>query len=516
MSAQEALKYTYQPRDVMVPFHNRKERWAVIIAHRRLGKSTALLNDLIVRAMCPRADGLRQQFAIMCPFQVQARSVLWQMAKDYTQGFAKCPGYKISEQNLTVTLPDPKNLNKPGSTIMLLGAENAEKLRGLFLDGVVLDEFQDIASYVWDAIIRPALADRQGFAVFSGTVKGFDNPLWEIYQRASVPGSGWFSALLPADKTGILPPEELEDLKRGMTEEAYAAELLCDPNATVTGRILLPYLVQKQITKVPWQPDGGPVITAWDLGMSDTTSIWTAQTVGKEVHLLDAYEESGQPLSHFVDWLRKLDYAKYFGPHLMPHDTNVRELGTGVSRLQTLRSLGMRNIKIVPKLAKSDQIDAARMLLARCWFDNEKCAEGLRALRGYQFVYDKKRQCFSLTPLHDKNCLVAGTMVKLTRGMVPIEQVREGDWVITPAGRALVSFAGPVKRATELITVTLGDGRTLTGTPEHKVFTLNGLIELHSLKIGDTILEGKSPIWRLFKNGAKQIFLRLHALAARR
>ena len=398
-------------------FHQRTARWSVMICHRRSGKTVSVLNDLIIRALHPRPDGLRQQFAYICPYANQARAISWEYLKQYTAPFDKCPGYKISEMNMTVTLPDPRNLNRAGSTIMLLGAENAEKLRGIFLDGAAIDEFQDIAPYVWDTILRPALADRQGFAIFTGTVKGHDNPLWELYQKAAVATSGWFVKLLRADESGILPPEELEDLKRSMTEEAYAAEFLCDPNATVSGRILLPYLVQKQITKVPWQPDGGPVITAWDLGMSDTTSIWTAQTVGKEVHLLDAYEESGQPLSHFVDWLRKLGYAKYFGPHLMPHDTNVRELGTGVSRLQTLRSLGMRNIKIVPKLAKSDQIDAARMLLARCWFDNEKCAEGLRALRGYQFVYDKKRQCFSLTPLHNKDSNYSDAFLGLAVGM---------------------------------------------------------------------------------------------------
>jgi phage terminase large subunit len=415
--AVEAPKYDYVPRAAFLPLHERKSRWSVVIAHRRAGKSTALLNDLIIRGLTPRADGLRQQFAYMCPYQNQARAVVWEFAKQYTAFLNKAPGYKISEMNLTITLPDPRNLNLPGSTIMLLGAENAEKLRGIFLDGVVLDEFQDIAPYVWDTILRPALADRQGFAVFSGTTKGHDNPLWELYVKADVPGSGWYCVLLKASETGILPPEELEDLKRSMTPDAYEAEMEANPNATVTGRILLPYLVQKQITKVPWQPDGGPVLTAWDLGMSDTTSIWTAQMVGKEIHLLDSYEESGQPLSHFVDWLRRLDYARHFGPHLLPHDTNVRELGTGVSRLQTLRSLGMRNIKVVPRLPKSDQIDAARMLMARSWFDNEGCAEGLRSLRGYQFSYDKKRQCFSVTPLHDKNSNFADSYQILAVGL---------------------------------------------------------------------------------------------------
>lgn len=413
----EAPKYDYVPRAAFMDFHQRTARWSVMICHRRSGKTVAVLNDLIIRALHGRPDGLRQQYAYMAPFQNQSRSVAWEYLKSYTAPFSKCPGYKISEMNLTVTLPSARNLNEPGATILLLGAENAEKLRGLFLDGVALDEFQDIAPYVWDTIIRPALADRQGFAIFGGTVKGHDNPLWELYEKARQPNSGWFSKLLKASESGILPPEELEDLRRGMTEEAYASEFECDPNATITGRILLPYLKVEQITRVPWQPDGGPVMTAWDLGMADTTSIWTAQTVGKEVHLLHSYEESGQPLSYFVNWLRKLPYAKYFGAHLMPHDTNVRELGTGVSRLETLRNMGVRNIKIVQKLPKDQQIDAGRMLLNRCWFDQENCKDGLVALRGYQFAWDPKRQCFSLTPLHDRSSNFADAYLQLAVGM---------------------------------------------------------------------------------------------------
>jgi phage terminase large subunit len=397
-----ADQYSYHPREAFIPLHTRTQRWAVVIAHRRAGKTVSLLNDIIVRALHKRQDGMRDQYAYMAPFQNQARAVAWEYVKAFTACFAKCPGYSISEMNLTVTLPDPTNVNKKGASIMLLGAENAEKLRGIFLSGVVIDEFQDIAPYVWDTILRPALADRGGWAVFSGTVKGHDNPLWETYEAAAADPANWIRLLIKASESGILPPEELEDLRRGMTPEAYAAEMECDPAATVTGRILLPYIRIEQVTKVPWQPDGGPVISAWDLGMSDSTAIWTAQNVGKELHLLDYYEESGAGLAHFVEYLRKLEYSKHFGAHLMPHDTNVRELGSGVSRLETLRNMGVRNVKIVPKLPKSQQIDAARMLLSRSWFDKERCAKGLRALRGYQFSYDQKRQCFSQSPLHDK------------------------------------------------------------------------------------------------------------------
>lgn len=519
MSTISSTQYTYKPRSAFIGLHNRTQRWGVVIAHRRSGKTYSLLNDIIVRALHTKVEGLRNQFAYLCPYQNQARAVAWEYLKALTAPFKGCPGYVVSEMNLSVTLPRVDNLNEKGAHIMLLGAENAEKLRGLFLDGIVLDEYQDIPPYVWDTIIRPALADKGGWAIFSGTVKGHDNALWETYDKARLDTKNWFSLLVKASESGILPPEELADLKRGMTKEAYDAEMECDPAATVSGRILLPFINTAQVTRVPWQPDGGPVITAWDLGMSDTTSIWTAQTVGKEIHALDYYEESGQALSHFVDWLRRLPYAKQYGVHLMPHDTNVRELGTGVSRLETLRNMGMRNIRIVQKLPKAQQIDAARMLLSRVWFDEERCKVGLTALRGYQFAYDPKRQCFSQSPLHDKNsngCLIAGTLVTTTIGDLPIERVRSGDYVVTPAGRALVTEAGVTGRATELIELTFADGRTLTGTPTHKVFTHRGFIPLSGIEIGDTIFTGKSPIWRLFSGGIRKIFLRLHALAAGR
>lgn len=509
-------EFNYQPRPQFMPYHERKQRYSVLVCHRRAGKTVALLNDIIVRALTPRADGLRQQMAYMCPTQSQARAVAWAYLKEFTLCFAKCPGFKCLEQHLTITLPDPRDVNKPGTTIMLVGAENAERLRGLFLDACVIDEGADVPEYVVTTIIRPALADRQGWLTVCGTLKSPDdylNRTLELGQKAPLL---YYSMVLRASESGILPPEELRDLQATMSEEAYQVEMECNVNAAKSGRILLPYLNPVQVTRVPYDPAGAPPITAWDLGMSDTTSIWVMQMAGREPHLLAGYEESGKGLEHFVEWLSKLPYANKFGAHLLPHDSKVRELGTGKRRIDVLRGMGMRNLKVVPKLPKDQQIEAARLLLPRCWFNEDTTAEGRKALRNYSFAFDQKRQVFSLAPLHNQHCLIAGTPVLTSRGEVPIEDVMIGDDVITPAGLGRVTFSGPVRQAEELITITLGNGRTLTGTPEHKVFTHKGLIPLHNLEIGDIMFEGKSPIWRLFKHGLKEIFLRLHALAAGR
>ncbi len=157
----------------------------------------------------------------------------------------------------------------------------------------------------------------------------------------------------------------------------------------------------KQVTKVPYDPAGSAPITAWDLGMSDSTAIWVAQVCGREIHILDYYEATGQSLDHYVDWLRKLPYSSRFGAHLLPHDSRVRELGSGQSRLEILRNMGLRNLKVVPKLPKDQQIEAGRLLLPKCWFNEDTTDGGRKALRNYSFQFDQRKQVFSLAPLHD-------------------------------------------------------------------------------------------------------------------
>ena len=395
--------FNYVPRAQFLAYHNRTQRYACLLAHRRAGKSYALLNDIIVRGLTPRPDGLRQQFAMMAPTQSQARTIAWQYLKDQTACFANCRGYKSLEQHLTITLPDPRDTNKAGTTIMLVGAENAERLRGLFLDGFILDEAADVPDFVITQIIRPALADRQGWMTIAGTVKSIDDYLWRTYELAQRAPLLWFSLNLKASESGILPDHELEDLRRGMSEEAYQVEFENNVHAAVTGKIFLPYMVDKQITKVPYDPAGSAPITGWDLGMSDSTAIWVLQMCGREPHLLDYYQASGKGLDHYVEWLRKLPYVNRLGAHLLPHDSKVRELGNGgKSRIQSLREMGMRNLKVVAKLPKDQQIEAGRLLMPKCWFNKDNTEEGRKALRNYSFSFDPKRKVFSQSPLHDQ------------------------------------------------------------------------------------------------------------------
>ena len=407
----------YEPREQFMDYHNRSTRYSVLIAHRRSGKTVALVNDVIVRAQVPSADGLRQQHAIMLPTQTQARAVAWVYLKEYTAHLHNYPDYKALEQHLTITLPDPDNVTKPGATIMLVGAENAERLRGLFLNSCTVDEAADVSPHVINTIIRPALADREGWLTLSGTVKSIDDLLWTTYQTALKLPLEYYTLMLKASESGIIPDRELESLQASMSAEAFAVEFECDVQAAVTGKILLPYLNQQQITKVPYDYNASAPMTAWDLGMSDSTAIWVFQMAGKEVHILAYYQNSGQGLGHYVEWLSKLPYANRLGAHLLPHDSRVRELGSGVSRIETLRNMGLRNIKIVPKMPKAQQIEAGRMLLPKCWVDEVECAEGLIALRNYSFQFDPKRMVLSQSPLHDKHSNGADAFLYAACGM---------------------------------------------------------------------------------------------------
>lgn len=477
---------SYKPRDAFVGFHKRKQRWAVIIAHRRAGKTVACLMDMLDSAL-KLADG---RFAYISPYFVQSKSVAW----DYLKEFARpVLSGSPNESELRVDL-----LN--GARINLYGGDNGDRLRGLALDGVILDEFADMPPSLWGSVVRPALADRKGWATIIGTVKG-RNQLWETYEGARSVPEEWFSSILRASATGIIEEAELEDARRGMTPEAYAAEFECDPSAAILGAYYGKEIAdaerQGRIDDVPVNSDL-PVHTAWDLGIGDSTSIWFFQVSGSEIRIVDFYENHGQALAHYASVLKLRGYR--YGDDWVPHDAKVRELGTGRTRVETLISLG-RKPRLVPDHKVDDGINGARLTIGRCWFDAGRCREGLEMLRQYRADYDEKTRAFRNTPRHDFTshaCLVGGTLIKTARGNIPIEQVQIGDFVSTPAGMSKVTNAGPVKYAQNLIEINVR-GNSLICTPEHKVFTQRGVVEADKLRYTDLVLSGDE--WQCYLIG---------------
>jgi phage terminase large subunit len=387
MTARKKVTLDYQPRPQFLSFHNRTQRFAILVAHRRAGKTVATINDLIRRAVETNRTDAR--FAYIAPFYSQAKDVCWQYLKHYAAPLlADTP----NESELRVDLVN-------GARIRLYGADNAERLRGLGFDGVILDEFADWRSGVWSEVLRPALSDRQGFAVFIGTPRGHNEffELWQIAQKSDA----WFKLELKASDTGLIEQEELVAAREAMSRDQYAQEFQCSFDAAITGAFYADELermkADKRIARIPIDR-AVPVHTGWDLGVSDSTAIWFVQCVGKERRLVDYYEASGVGLDHYAKVLEGKNYV--WGTHYFPHDIANKELSTGLSRVDTLRGLGIEP-EIVPQAAVLDGINATRRVLDSCWIDPERCERGLEALKQYRREWDDKLKTWKQRPRHD-------------------------------------------------------------------------------------------------------------------
>lgn len=394
----------YRPRRHQWEIHQNKKRFSVLVCHRRFGKTVAAVNELIMKACQNPLPAPR--YAYIAPLYKQAKSVVW----DYLKKFAGAiDGTTFHETELRCDLPN-------GARITLLGADNPDRLRGIYLDGAVLDEMAQMPERVWGEIIRPALSDRLGWAMFIGTPRGH-NAFYDLYQFAKN-DPDWFCAMYRASETGIVGRNELDAAKKEMMPEQYEQEFECSFSAAIVGAYYGPLIAlaekEGRIVSLPVER-ALPVHTAWDLGVSDSTAVWFFQvSPGGEIRVVDYLEDAGQGLDYYVRALRERDYL--YGTHLAPHDIRVRELGTGKSRLESAKSLGV-SFSVAPNLPLADGINAARLIIPRCWFDQHKCAKGLEALRQYRRVYNERTACFGAVPHHDWTSHAADAFRYLAVGM---------------------------------------------------------------------------------------------------
>lgn len=401
----EEIVIPYAPRAAFRAYHSATQRYCLTVAHRRAGKTVARINKLIRAAiLCPLP---RARYGYLAPTFVQAKDIAWGYVKYYAAPLL-ARGGRVNEAELSVVLPNE-------ATIRLYGAESAERLRGLYFDGICVDEAQLIAPSVLTQIILPALADRQGWLDIAGTAGGWGNLLGDTYKRASGDPE-WFTQVLRASETGIIPADELARLAKSMPANEYAAEMECSFDAAIVGAYYAAELDQAhkegRIGRVPHDPTL-LVHTAWDLGVADSTSIWMYQTTAREIRLIDYYEAAGYGLDHYARVLRDRGYL--YGTHIGPHDLEVRELGTGKSRREIANGLGIK-FAVAKSLSVADGINAVRMTLPRMWIDADRCAAGLDALRQYRQKLDDKRQ-ISLGPLHDWTSHAADAMRYLCVGL---------------------------------------------------------------------------------------------------
>ena len=388
--ARTRIEIPYKPRPLQLRFHDERTRFTVMICHRRFGKTVAAINDMLRESIASGRADFRG--AYMAPYRHQVKTITW----DYLKHFSGViPGVRFNESELACRLPN-------GASIRLFGADNADALRGMYLDDLVLDEPADMPREVWTSVVRPMLADRKGRALFVGTPAGTENLLYDLWEEAGRGGKDWARFMFRASETGYIDAEELESARASMGPDEYAQEFECSFAAGVRGAYYAALLDAAEaggrIRAVAVDPSL-PVHTAWDLGMDDATAIWFFQVEpGGDWRMVDYYDNSGEGLAHYAGVLQQRGYL--YGRHIAPHDIRVRELGTGKSRLETAAALGIR-FEVAPALPLADGIHATRQKLPRLWFDAEKCKAGIRALRAYRKVWRSKEEVFSDRPLHD-------------------------------------------------------------------------------------------------------------------
>ncbi len=390
----EVVSTGYIPRELQAKLHNELNRFNVLVMHRRFGKTVFAINEMIDQGLrCARKN---PQFAYIAPTYKQAKMVAWEYLIDFTKNI---PGMEINKSELSVTIPRPDRGDK--IKYMLLGADSPDALRGIYLDGAILDEYAQCDPIIWGQIIRPALSDRKGWAIFIGTPKGM-NHFHKIYTVAQGLDN-WYTQMYKASETGVVDAEELVDARATMSEEEYNQEYECDFTAAIMGSYYGNLLNElrdhkvPRITNVQYDPSV-PVDTYWDLGIGDTTAIWFRQRIGSEYRYIDYEEHGGEGLAFYAKLVKDKPYA--YGRHVLPHDGAARELGTGRTRQETLLKLGLRT-EIQKRQAVDDGIQACRNILPLSWFDAEKCVRGLDCLSNYQREWDSKLDMFKNKPKHD-------------------------------------------------------------------------------------------------------------------
>lgn len=302
------------------------------------------------------------------------------------------PGVQFNEAELTAIYPN-------GAKLTLYGADNPDSLRGIALWGVGFDEYSQQPSNIFTEIIRPALADHEGYAIWIGTPKG-KNAFYNLYQQGLTNGN-WLSLLLTAADTKIIPQSELDEARKVMTDDEFNQEFMCSFDASIQGAYYSKEISEarrdNRITPVPYE-QMLKVHTWWDLGVGDSTTIGFFQIYGSQWRMIDYYEASGEGLPHYINVLQSKGYQ--YEEHFAPHDIRVRELGSGKSRLEIAQELGL-NFSIVPNMAIDDGINAARMRFNTLWIDSENCKRFIEAISQYRKEWNDKMGEYKAHPLHD-------------------------------------------------------------------------------------------------------------------
>lgn len=383
-----ALKY--EPREQFVAMHNRRQRWGAVNTHRRAGKTVALVNDLIFGAL--ECRNYKPQLAYVGPTYSQAKRVAWSYLKDYAEPYLSRPP---QEAELKITL-------KNDAVIYVLGADNADSLRGMYLDGCVPDEYALFRPSVFSQVIRPALSDRNGWAMFASTPRG-KNLFHDVCETARKNPAEWFHLNLPANTSGIISPRELEDLRKDMDPEEFAQEYLCSFDSALKGAIYATEVnemfLDGRVVETGLYDKNLPTHCVFDLGFTDATvCIWFQIGRGSSIRIVACEATTGTDIFAHLDRIHQFEGE--LGDVFLPHDARAKNLQTGKSIIEQFLASDITP-RIVPNHKIRDGISAVRRLFKFVTLETSTTGDLLEAMKAYRRTWDDNKLMFSDVPVHD-------------------------------------------------------------------------------------------------------------------
>lgn len=364
----------YRQRDWFKPLHRELRRNIFLVAHRRAGKSVALCNHIIRAALVNNREYPPPRYAYIGPTFKQTKDLIWDYFKHYS---APIEGTKFSESELQMTLPN-------GAMINLYGGETSyEAMRGLYFDGAAADEYPLLNPEMRNRVIIPCLADYRGFFIAAGTSNG-DDHFATLKIIAEEDHEHWATMVIPVTDTTALHPDEVAEMRRSMTPDAFAREMLCSFAAPIEGSYYGDLMNEAdaagRICNVPWDP-AAQVFTWWDLGIDDEMFLWFVQRVGRSLHVIRTMKFRGKGITEVAPLIEVFGYS--FAGHVLPHDVQAREISTGRSRYEVACEVLKGTVFISPLLPVVDGIEASRTVIPMVYFDKENTKEGQIAMRNY-------------------------------------------------------------------------------------------------------------------------------------
>lgn len=374
------------------------KRFNVWVCHRRFGKTVAAVNEAIKQNLEEPLPDARTHY--IGPTYSQTKRIAWKYCKQYS---AAIPGVEFNESELLVRFPH-------GGELQLLGAEKYDSHRGIYSDFAVFDEPALHPPGVFDEVFRPALADREGGAIWIGTPAGRQNQFFHRYCDAQK-FDEWQAQLWKITDTGAIALKELQSMRREMTDMAWRAEMMCDFSAGVRGAYYqaeLDYLERNdRICAVPWDSEL-PVITSWDLGLDDQTVIHYWQQGGREHRLIDVDIFRNVGLADIIKQVKAKPYL--YSRHWAPHDIHVRDYTSATSRFDFAANLGIDFEPNTANLSVEDGIQAVRSGLRKTVIDNSKCLVSIESLRIYRAEYDDRKGVYRNKPFHGPESDIADSV----------------------------------------------------------------------------------------------------------